>query len=319
MNDPINNDNQAPYQLLDSMVKQLHEEQRRNRTWKNIWRLIWLGVLLLIIAASFASCNQNSKPAATGEHTALINLSGEIGRDEFNDPVAKLLTGMKAAYENSNVKAIIIRADSPGGSPVLSNTAYSEIRRLREEHSDIPVYAVAGDVCASGCYFIAAAADKIYADPSSLVGSIGVIGSSFDATGLMDKLGIKRRVRIAGSNKGMGDPFAPETPEHQRIWQQMLDQIHAEFIQSVKQGRGKRLNEQHYPDLFSGRVFTGIEAKKAGLIDDFGNIYSVSRDIVQAPELIDYTPEDTGFNALFNRRFAMEIRKQISEHSAKIW
>ena len=171
---------------------------------------------------------------------------------------------MEAAYKNKNTKAIIIRANSPGGSPVISNIAFNEIRRLKEAHKNIPVYVVAEEMCASGCYYIAAAADKIYADPSSVVGSIGVIGGGFDATGLMDKIGVKRRLKTAGSNKGMGDPFSPETPEQTKIWNAMLADIHGEFIKAVKLGRGSRLKEKENPDIFSGRIYTGIEAKQAG-------------------------------------------------------
>ncbi|HFA9283386.1 TPA: S49 family peptidase, partial [Neisseria gonorrhoeae] len=164
----------------------------------------------------------------------------------------------------------------------------------------------------SGCYYIAAAADKIYADPSSIVGSIGVIGSSFDATGLMEKIGVKRRVKIAGSNKGMGDPFSPETPEQSKIWEEMLTGIHGEFIKAVKTGRGGRLKFRQYPDVFSGRVYTGADALKVGLVDGLGNIYSVARDVVKAPDVVDYTPKDD-FGRILGRRFGAELKASVSE------
>ena len=164
-----------------------------------------------------------------------------------------------------------------------------------------------------------AAADKIFADPSSLVGSIGVIGSSFDATGLIEKLGIRRRVRIAGDNKGMGDPFVPETPEQQAIWQNMLNQIHGEFIKAVREGRGKRLMEKEFPDMFSGRIFTGIDAKKAGLIDDFGNVYSVARDVVKAPNLVNYTPEKNDLASLLNRHLNNQMEETVDHWLQRIW
>lgn len=201
----------------------------------------------------------------------------------------------------------------------MSNTAFSEIRRIKAEHANIPVYVVAKDMCASGCYYIAAAADKIFADQSSLVGSIGVIGSSFDATGLIEKLGIRRRVRIAGDNKGMGDPFVPETPEQQAIWQNMLNQIHGEFIKAVREGRGKRLMEKEFPDMFSGRIFTGIDAKKAGLIDDFGNVYSVARDVVKAPNLVNYTPEKNDLASLLNRHLNNQMEETVDHWLQRIW
>ena len=195
---------------------------------------------------------------------------------------------------------------------MVSGVAYREIRRLRAEHPGIPVYVVAEDMCASGCYYIAAAADKIYADQSSIVGSIGVVGSSFDLTGLMHNMGIQRRQRTAGSNKGMGDPFSPETPEQTAIWQGMLDDIHQQFIKAVRDGRGKRLNEADHPDLFSGRVYTGNEALKTGLIDGLGDIYSVSRDIIKAPELVDYTPADD-ISRLFSKGVGASVRQGLQE------
>ena len=252
-------------------------------------------------------------------HTAVVNLKGVIGGNDEHDQVKILREGMEAAYKNNNVKAILLRANSPGGSPVVSNIAFEEIRRMKREHADIPVYVVAEDVCASGCYYIAAAADKIYADPSSLMGSIGVIGSSFDVTELMQKIGVKRRVRIAGDNKGMGDPFTPESPEQQAIFQQMLDQVHAEFIKSVREGRNGKLNEKAYPDLFSGRVFTGIEAKKAGLVDDLGNIYSVARDVVKAPDLVDYTPENNDLASLLQRGLGARVQLKLEEWLQQGW
>ena len=202
---------------------------------------------------------------------------------------------------------------------MVSGVAYREIRRLRAEHPGIPVYVVAEDMCASGCYYIAAAADKIYADQSSIVGSIGVVGSGFDLTGLMRNMGIQRRQRTAGSNKGMGDPFSPETPEQTAIWQGMLDDIHQQFIKAVRDGRGKRLNEADNPDLFSGRVYTGNEALKTGLIDGLGDIYSVSRDIIKAPELVDYTPADD-ISRLFGKGVGTSVRQGLQEVSQEqLW
>ena len=293
---------------LREALLEASKEQRRARIWKTVWRCIWLLVFLSVIATMRGGSGEAGK--LTGEHTAVISLSGEIGGG-YDDQVSMLRDSLEAAYSNSNVKGIIIRANSPGGSPVVSNIAFSEVRRLKAQHKDIPLYVVAEDVCASGCYYIAAAADKIYADPSSLVGSIGVIGGGFDFTGLMDKLGIKRRLRTAGDNKGMGDPFSPETPEQQAMWQAMLKDIHSEFIQAVKTGRGNRLLDKQNPDVFSGRIYTGLEAKKVGLVDDFGNIYSVARDVVKAPEIVDYTVQDDNFSKLISRRLGSEMEESV--------
>ena len=300
--------------MLREVLLAAYQEQRRARIWRNIWRVV--GVLLFFIVIAGMGATETGSPDANSEHTALIELKGEIGGG-LDDQVEMLRNGMQAAYDNPNAKAIIIRANSPGGSPVVSNTAFNEIRRLKAEHKNIPVYVVAEDVCASGCYYIAAAADKIYADPSSIVGSIGVIGGGFDVTGLMDKIGVKRRLKTAGSNKGMGDPFSPETPAQTAIWETMLADIHGEFIKAVKTGRGSRLKFQEHPDVFSGRIYTGSEAQKVGLIDGFGDIYSVARE-AKAPTLVDYTPEDN-FGKILQRRFGAEVRAQVKQTLSEIW
>lgn len=314
-------------QILQNVLLAAYQEQRRARIWKTIWRVIFLLFTTLAIITLAHSCStahsiSTTMPmnsAITTEHTAIVSLNGELSSTEYHAPVSQLRQGLHAAYANPAVKAIIIRANSPGGSPVLSNIAFEEIRFLRQQNPKIPLYVVIEDMCASGCYYIAAAADKIYADPSSLVGSIGVIGSSFDATELMDKLGIKRRVRIAGENKGMGDPFVPESEEQKIIWQSMLNDIHQHFIHAVQTGRGHRLDSKNNPDLFSGRVYTGSEAKKNGLIDDFGNIYSISRDIIHAPELVDYTPNNHNLFQMFNQQLGASTLKQIQNHLSRPW
>lgn len=310
--------------MLEKLLMQVYREQRKDRNAKWIRLFIWLAFFALIFALmnmdkSGTGANANTLMLAKkNDHTAVISLSGVI--DSYNDNATKLLEGLESAYKNDKVKGIIIRADSPGGSPVISDTAFSEIRRLKEQHKNIPVYVVAEDVCASGCYYIAAAADKIYANQASMVGSIGVISGGFGATELIEKLGVERRLKTAGENKGMGDPFSPETPEQNAIWQKMLDDIHQQFINAVKTGRGEKLKWQQYPDVFSGRVYTGTEAKAVGLIDDFGNIYSVSRDVIKAEKLVDYTPKDD-FATLLGKRFGTQIRQEVKEtlNHRQIW
>ena len=297
--------------IMREVLLSAYRDRRRERMWKNIWRAVSTLILIALLAGIFRKDETALRLEGNTPHTAVVNLYGEIGNG-VEDQVKKLKGGMEAAYKNPQAKAIIIRANSPGGSPVVSNTAFEEIRRLKAQHPDIPVYLVAEDMCASGCYYIAAAADRIYADPSSIVGSIGVIGSSFDATELMEKIGVKRRVKIAGSNKGMGDPFSPETPEQSKIWEEMLTGIHGEFIKAVKAGRGSRLKFQQYPDVFSGRVYTGADAQKVGLIDGLGNVYSVARNVVKAPDLVDYTRQDD-FGTLLGRRFGAELKAGVRE------
>lgn len=294
---------------LEKLLLEAYREQKRARIWKLIFRLIVVLVFVLYLLLIFNATNR-FQPESKLPHTAFIRLEGVISSD--NNQAAKLREGMEEAYKNPNVKGIVILANSPGGSPVVSNIAFDEIRRLKAAHPDIPVYAVAEDMCASGCYYIAAATDKIYADPASLIGSIGVIGNGFDLTGLMEKLGIQRRQRTAGSNKGMGDPFSPETPEQAAIWQAMLDDIHAQFITAVKTGRGERLNEKEHPDLFSGRIYTGREAVNTGLIDGTANIYTVAREMFKAEELVDYTPQE-GFSQTFGKNFGVHVRQGLHE------
>lgn len=329
-NEPQNNSRPSSEnwerQLLRDVLMEAYQEQRRARIWRNVWRGFGVLMFLSVVAGAMKSggegkSGQTAALTTNKAHTAVIDLTGVIGGDEYVNHVEILREGMEAAYKNKNAKAIVIRANSPGGSPVVSNTAFLEIQNLKKKFNkqEKPLYVVMEDMCASGCYYIAAAADKIYADPSSLVGSIGVIGSSFDATGLMDKLGIKRRQRIAGANKGMGDPFSPETPEQVEIWQKMLNQIHTEFIKAVRAGRGGRIQEAANPDVFSGRIYTGVEGKQVGLIDDFGNVYSVARDVVKAPELVDYTPVQDSFARLLSRGLGAEFKANLESWLNKVW
>jgi protease IV len=307
------NDSSWERSMLEKLLLEVYREQRRNRIWRWIWRLVWI---FLIIAVIDALTSFGSEDQVKGSHTAIINLTGVI--DSESNQADLLRDGLKEAFKAQNVKGIIIRANSPGGSPVISSIAYQEIRYLKAKNPKIPIFVVIEDMCASGCYYIASAADNIYADQSSLVGSIGVIGSSFDFTGLIDKLGIKRRVKVSGHNKDMGDPFVPETPKQQKIWQEMLDNIHTQFITAVKQGRGKRLKITENPDIFSGRTYTGEESKAIGLIDDFGNIYTISRDIIGAPEMVDYTP-NTKWSKLIGRRLSSELQQNLQGIMNKPW
>lgn len=309
-----NSDESWERKTLEKLLMQVYKEQRSARIWAWVRRIFWVIILLWILLGWVSTRSQMLNNSE--EHTAVIRLEGVIS--DYNSITEKLVKGMEKAYENHQVKGIIINANSPGGSPVISDVTYGEIRRLKAQHPDIPVYLVANDVCASGCYYIAAAADKIYANPASLVGSIGVIGGGFGFTELMNKIGVERRMKTAGSNKGMGDPFLPETPEQQAIWQTMLDDIHGQFINAVKEGRGKALLWQDNPDIFSGRVYTGNQAKQLGVIDDFGSVYSVSRDIIKAEKMVDYTPEDD-FSQTLSRRLGAEVKAGLDNLSTRIW
>jgi protease-4 len=276
-------------QLIEKLATASLTEQRRARRWKIFFRLTWLAVLAGFVSLMFVDMESRNNSKAMGQpHTAVVSLDGAI--DSESNVTAKMLDGLNAAYEDSNTRGIIIRANSPGGSPALSGMANDEILRLKKLHPKVPVYMVVEEVCASGCYYIAAAADRIYVDKASIVGSIGVISDGFGFDKAMDKLGIERRLATAGSNKGMGDPFSPKNPQQEAIRQGLLDEIHGQFIAVVKQGRGKRLADD--PDLFSGRVWLGSSSIKLGLADGLGSVGSVARDVIKAEELVDFTPDD---------------------------
>ncbi|WOD19268.1 S49 family peptidase [Paraburkholderia kirstenboschensis] len=263
-------------------------EQRAARRWKIFFRLLFLVLLGLVIWVVFIF--SGDKLAATGRHTALIALDGEISADT-NANAEDVGAALESAFGDAGTAGVILRCNSPGGSPVQAGIIYDEIRRLRAKHPSIPLYVVVGDMCASGGYYAAAAGDKIYVDKASIVGSIGVLMDGFGFTGLMDKLGIQRRLHTSGENKGFYDPFSPETPKMDQHAQEMLDQIHGQFIDAVRQGRGKRLHET--PDMFSGLFWTGQKSVELGLADGFGDANYVAREIIKAPDIVDYTVKES--------------------------
>ncbi|CAM5782889.1 signal peptide peptidase SppA [Rhizobacter fulvus] len=273
--------------VAEQFARDMLRDRRADRRWRNFFRLSWLLLVMAIAYALFAARNHAATP--TGPHTALIEVRGEIAAGA-EASAENLLPGIKTAFEDDGAKAIVLRINSPGGSPVQAGILYDEIRRLKKLHPTKKVYAVVEETCASGAYYIAVAADEIYADKASIVGSIGVLMDSFGATGLMDKLGVERRLITAGENKGIGDPFSPLQPKHRAYLQAMIDQIHQQFIAVVRQGRGTRLKEG--PDTFSGLFWNGEQALKNGLIDHLGNLDYVARDVIKAEEVIDYTPKE---------------------------
>jgi len=273
--------------VAEQFARDMLRDRRADRRWRNFFRLSWLLLVMAVGYAIFAARNHATAPAGT--HTALIEVRGEIAAGA-EASAENLLPGLKNAFEDDNAKAIVLRINSPGGSPVQAGIINDEIRRLKALHKGKKVYAVVEETCASGAYYIAVAADEIYADKASIVGSIGVLMDSFGATGLMEKLGVERRLLTAGANKGIGDPFSP-LPDKQRAFiQTMLDQIHRQFITVVKQGRGTRLKET--PEMFSGLFWNGEQALSLGLIDHIGSLDYVAREVIKAEEVIDYTPKE---------------------------
>ena len=284
---------------LDGVTEQFARayisDRRAERRWRVFFRLAWL---LLAMVVAYAAFNSRGHSAVqTGPHTALIEIRGEIAANA-EASAENLIPGIRSAFEDASAAAVVLRINSPGGSPVQAGIIYDEIRRLKALHKK-KVYAVVEETCASGAYYIAVAADEIYADKASVVGSIGVLMDSFGATGLMEKLGVERRLLTAGENKGIGDPFSPLPPKQRAYIQATLDQIHHQFIAVVKQGRGARLKET--PETFSGLFWNGEQARDLGLIDHFGSLDYVAREVIKAEEVIDYTPKENVAERLAKR------------------
>lgn len=287
------NENNSLAVVLGEFVK----EQRRKRRWSLFFRFFFLVIVILIIL-SFCASNAKGKLLRDKPHTALITLDGEIAAGGSVD-ANRFVTALRAAYKDKGTKGIVLSINSPGGSPVQADYMFNEIIRLRKLHPQIPVYAVCTDICASGAYFVAAAADDIYANPSSLVGSIGVIMNGFGFTGAMKKLGVSRRVIIAGKYKDFMDPYSELTKQEQRFAQKLVDTVHTQFIAAVEQGRGKRLHKDK--DLFTGLAWTGVQAKKLGLIDAYGSPGSVARDVIKQEKVVNYTIKTNPFDRLADR------------------
>jgi protease-4 len=271
-------------EALERIALAAIHEQRAARRWKIFFRFLFLIVLLLFVWGLFSLIG--ARVETGGRHTALVSLDGEISSDTSAN-ADDVGTALRNAFDDDGTAGVVLHIDSPGGSPVQAGIINDEIRRLRAKHPSIPLYVVVGDMCASGGYYVAAAADKIYVNKASIVGSIGVLMEGFGFTGLMDKLGIQRRLRTSGENKGFYDPFSPDTPQMDAHAQQMLDEIHQQFIDAVRAGRGKRLHET--PDLFSGLFWTGQKSVELGLADGFGDTNYVARDVIKAPDIVDYT------------------------------
>lgn len=280
---------------IDQLAAELLRDRRTERRWRVFFRLAWLGLALAVAWALFAKQVHVSAP--TAPHTALLEIRGEIAMD--TEASADLLvSALRSAFEDPGAQAVVLRINSPGGSPVQSGIVNDEIRRLKALHNK-KVYAVVEEICASGAYYIAVAADEIYVDKASLVGSIGVLMDGFGFTGLMDKLGVERRLLTAGEHKGMLDPFSPQSEKERAFAKAMIDQVHRQFIDVVKAGRGDRLKET--PETFSGLFWNGEEAVKMGLADHIGSLDHVARDVIKAADIVDYTPQENVAERLAKR------------------
>ena len=291
---------------LEKVALAAVDEQRRARRWGIFFKLLGFAYLTFVLAALIDW--DAISPEVTTRHTALVELTGVIqakGDANADDVVSAL----QSAFDDKTAAGVILRINSPGGSPVQAGIIADEIGRLRAKHADKPLYVVVEDVCASGGYYVAAAADSIYEDKASIVGSIGVLMDGFGFTGTMDKLGVDRRLLTAGENKGFLDPFSPQNERHKEHAQGMLNDIHQQFIEVVRKGRGTRLKES--PEMFSGLMWTGAKSIELGLADGFGTVDSVARDVIKAEEIRDYTVKPN-FAEKFARRFGADAAAGVA-------
>src|SRR6185503_11298273 len=293
-------------ELVTKLATAALKEQRRARLWGIFFKLLTFAYITLILLMAV----DWRREGVTGKkHTAMVEVNGLIAPG--SDASAERITSaLQAAFKDKNTQGVVVRCNSPGGSPVQAQTIYDEMKRLRKKYPDIPLYAVIEDVCASGGYFVAVGADRIYVGKASIVGSIGVLMNGFGFTGLMEKLGVERRLITAGENKGMLDPFSPLEEKDKEHVKKMMGDIHQQFIGVVKEGRGKRLKES--PEIFSGLIWTGERSIDLGLADAIGSLDSVARDVVKAEDIVDFSQRE-GIAEKVARRFGASIASSVVE------
>jgi protease IV len=284
--------------ILEKLAFDTLAEQKRARRWRIFLSLAWLTFFLLVFLFIVGASAPKRESMSVEKHTALVELKGVIASDS-KASADKIISALQAAFKDKNTQGVVLRINSPGGSPVQAGYISDEIKRLRVLYKDIPLYVVVQDICASGGYYIAATADKIYVDKASIVGSIGVLMDGFGFTGAMEKLGVERRLITAGSNKGFLDPFSPNNTDQQKYAQEMVAEIHAQFIKVVRDGRGARLKET--PEMFSGLVWSGEKSVALGLADGLGSLDYVARDVLKAEQIVDFTQEDSFSEQLARR------------------
>lgn len=292
-------------QVLEKLALSALQEQRRARHWNIFFRLLGFLFLFAMVYVMMGWTGGREVPLP-GKHTAMVELQGVIAPEEAS--ADKVIAGLQEAFKDKNTKGVILRINSPGGSPVQAGYINDEIKRLRAKYPNIPLYAVVEDICASGGYYVAVAADKIFVDKASIVGSIGVLMDGFGFTGTMEKFGVERRLLTAGENKGFLDPFSPVSPKQQVYAQEMLNEIHQQFIKVVRNGRGKRLKETS--DTFSGLVWSGEKSVQLGLADGLGNMEYVAREVIKAEDIVDFTPHE-GIAERFAKRLGATMAKTL--------
>jgi protease-4 len=299
---------QREWRLIEKVVNNLNVEHRRARRWGIFFKLLTFIYLFALLWLFWSGSRFGADSVVPQAHTAVIEVNGPIMEGEEASADA-IISALRRAFKAERSRAVVLRINSPGGSPVQAGYVYDEIKRLRQLHPQKKLYAVISDIGASGAYYIAAAADEIYADKASLVGSIGVISASFGFVELIDKLGVERRTMTAGENKAFLDPFSPLKEEEREFWQTVLETTHQQFIRQVKQGRGERLKEDD--KLFSGLVWTGEQALDLGLIDGLGSTSMVAREIVGVEKLVDYTVRPEPLDRIIER-LGVGVAKQLA-------
>lgn len=300
-----NNEPNWERSVLEKLATEALVEQRRRRRWSIFFRLLtflYVGVILWMLAG-LGDGPQNK--LADGRHTALVQLHGVIG-PKGDASAENVIPALQSAFEDRGTQGVVLLINSPGGSPVQAGLINDEIRRLRAKHPATPLYAVVEDMCASGGYYVAAAADRIFVNKASIVGSIGVLMDGFGFTGTMEKLGVERRLLTAGENKGFLDPFSPQEPRHLEHAKSLLSDVHKQFIEVVRKGRANRLKET--PETFSGLMWTGEQSISMGLADSLGSVDFVAREVVKAERIRDFTQKSN---------FAERLAKQLGTASGE--
>ncbi len=305
-NDPGGSTGHWERAIIEKLARAALDEQRRSRYWGIFFKSLTFLYLFVLMFAAFGWLG-GREAALSGNHTALVELNGVIAADEHAN-ADNINHGLQDAFGDKSTKGVILRINSPGGSPVHAATINNEIGRLREKYPNIPIYAVIEDICASGGYYVAVAADRIYVDKASIVGSIGVLMDGFGFTGTMEKFGVERRLLTAGENKGFLDPFSPLDLAQREYAKRMLGEIHQQFVEVVRKGRGKRLKE--VPDIFSGLVWTGQKSIELGLADALGSVDFVAREVIQAERIVDFTPRENLVER-FAKRFGASLGEAL--------
>jgi len=298
-------------EVIERLATAALREQRRARAWGIFFKLLTFAYVTVII---LLAVDWKGYAETKERHTALVEINGLIA-PAADASAEKIITALNAAFKDKHTQGVVLRINSPGGSPVQAQTIYDEMRRLRRKYPGIPLYAVVEDLCASGGYYVAVGADRIFVNRSSIVGSIGVRMDGFGVTGLMEKLGIERRLLTAGENKGMLDPFLPLEERHKQFAQALMEEIHQQFIAAVREGRGPRLKET--PEIFSGLIWSGSRSIELGLADAVGSLDHVAREIIKAEDIVDYTQKEN-IAEKFARRFGAGVASGLLEFAARL-